>query len=258
MPRARIFWSTGRPALPCPAMIHPPRLLRPVPSERPRRLRRLRPRVAVLSALLAVGGSLACDRNIEPYLPGEEPREPDLARIFPGPPAGSMQGGVDGGGAGEGAAAQAMAADASGPEAGAGRAAFPPSRTEGAGAAGGADAKPISGRIELAPELAGARPEGAILFVIARPEGAVGGPPLAVLRIPDPEFPVEFEIGPGDVMIPSMRFAGPISLTARLDSDGNAMTRAEVDLSSPTAPPAEPGTTGVALVLSQKGQADGR
>jgi len=210
--------------------------------------------VAVLGTLLALGGGLGCDRNIEPYQPGEEPREPDLARIFPGPPAGGMQGGVAGGGSGEGAAAQAMAADTSGPEAGAGRSAFPPSRTEGAGGAGATEAKPIRGRIEIAPELAGARPEGAILFVIARPEGAVAGPPLAVLRIPDPEFPVEFEIGPGDVMIPSMQFAGPISLTARLDSDGNAMTRAETDLSSPTAPPAEPGTTGIELVLSQKGQ----
>lgn len=217
----------------------------------PRRPRRPRPGVAVLGTLLAVGGGLACDRNIEAFQPGEEPREPDLARIFPGPPAGGMQGGVEG--AGEGAAGQAIAADASGPEAGAGRSAFPPSRTEGAGAAAGADAKPITGRIELAPDLANARPEGAILFVIARPEGAVGGPPLAVLRIPDPVFPVEFEIGPGDVMIPSMQFAGPITLTARLDSDGNAMTRAESDLSSPTAPPAEPGTTGVELVLSQKG-----
>ena len=37
----------------------------------------------VLGLLLA-----GCDRNIEPYQPGEEPRAPDLARIFPGPPGG--------------------------------------------------------------------------------------------------------------------------------------------------------------------------
>jgi hypothetical protein len=188
---------------------------------------------------------LGCDRNIEPYQPGEEPRDPDLARIFPGPPAGGMgAGGAEGGAAGAGAS----------------RAAFPPSRTEAADGPSAASegattatAAPISGRIELAPELAGERPAGATLFVIARPEGAVGGPPLAVLRIPDPEFPVEFEIGPGDVMIPSMRFEGPISLTARLDTDGNAMTRAATDLSSAAAPPAPPGTTAVVLVLAQKG-----
>ena len=75
------------------------------------------------------------------------------------------------------------------------------------------------------------------------------GPPLAVLRIPDPDFPVDFEIGPADVMIPTMRFAGSITLSARLDSDGNAMTRADSDLASGEIPPQEPGATGVTLVL---------
>lgn len=117
----------------------------------------------------------------------------------------------------------------------------------GGAAAGGA--APISGRIELPAALAGQRPAGAVLFVIARPQGQAGGPPLAVLRIPDPSFPVDFEIGPGDVMIPSMRFAGPISLTARLDADGNAMTRGASDLASEEASPLEPGATGVRLVL---------
>ena len=206
-------------------------------------------RAAFGAGVVIVYAGLGCDRNIEPYQPGEEPRQPDLARIFPGPPAGALEAG-------------------NAENTGAGRAAFPPSRTEGASgpasdasagppASGEAmasiEAGPITGRVEIAPDLAGDEPAGAILFVIARPEGAVGGPPLAVLRIPNPEFPVEFEIGPGDVMIPSMRFEGPISLTARLDSDGNAMTRVETDLSSATAPPALPGTTGVVLVLGQKG-----
>jgi hypothetical protein len=200
-----------------------------------------RRRVAL--ATLGVAVLVGCDRNIEPYRPGEEPRAPDLARIFPKPTAGEM-GGEE--------------------TSGADRAALPPSRTESGGGpeAGGAladasapagGAGPISGRIELAPELAAARPDGAVLFVIARPQGARGGPPLAVLRIPEPEFPYEFEIGPADVMIPSMRFEGPISLSARLDADGNAMTRGESDLSSAPAEPLTPGTTGVALVLGQKG-----
>lgn len=260
-------WSPGPPALPCRAMSprpdqHPPKMRRsPRPARRPRAIGRLPG--PLLAGLLAAAG-LACDRNIEPFEPGEVPRSPDLARIFPGAPAGGMRGGAEAGGA-----AAALAADAQEAGAGAARGAFPPTRTEGAGTVAAADAggaaastagagaasagSPITGRIEVAPELAGSLPAGAILFVIARPEGAVGGPPLAVLRIPEPEFPVAFEIGPGDVMIPSMRFAGPIALTARLDSDGNAMTRAGSDLSSPAAPPAEPGTTGVVLVLSQKG-----
>ncbi len=111
----------------------------------------------------------------------------------------------------------------------------------------------IEGRIELAPELAGARPEAGVLFVIARHQGTQGGPPLAVLRLPNPEFPLEFSIGPENVMIPSMRFEGAISLSARLDADGNAMTRGSDDISSQVEEPLAPGATGVKLVLNDRG-----
>jgi hypothetical protein len=198
-----------------------------------------------------VGLAIACDRNIEPYQPGEEPREPDLARIFPSPPAGAAAG-MAGGGEVEAPIAAGAETAVEGEGGGASRAAFPPSRTEGAGSSAVAG-QPISGRIEVAPALAGEAPEGAVLFVIARTAGATGGPPLAVLRIPEPELPLEFEIGPGDVMIPSMRFEGLISLSARLDADGNAMTRGPTDLSSAVAESLSPGTTDVTLVLAQKG-----
>ena len=48
----------------------------------------------LFSGLLAGVAGLACDRNIEPFEPGEVPRAPDLARIFPGAPAGGMRGGA--------------------------------------------------------------------------------------------------------------------------------------------------------------------
>jgi hypothetical protein len=183
--------------------------------------------------------SLGCDRNIEKYQPGEEPSSPDLSRIFPAP-----AGGV-------GSAETSDTADAR-----PARQALPPSRAEAAApAADGAteSAAPIAGQIDIAPELAGAKPVGGILFVIARPSGARGGPPLAVLRIADPSFPLSFTIGPENVMIPSMKFAGAISLSARLDADGNAMTRGTGDLSSPVAEQLSPGATGVQLVLSEQG-----
>ena len=97
------------------------------------------------------------------------------------------------------------------------------------------------------------RPDGGVLFVIARPQGATGGPPLAVLRIPSPEFPLAFTIGPENVMIPSMQFAGAISISARLDADGNAMTRGSGDISSATVEGLSPGAEGVRLVLSERG-----
>lgn len=215
------------------------------PLARPRAVPRRAGVGVPLSILTGVALALAsCDRNIEPYKPGEEPKAPDLARIFPGPPGGGM-------GAGGPAAEQVMADDSSGAPA---RGAFPPSRNEGAGgasasAAASGESAPITGRVELPETLAAARPAQGVLFVIARPQGATSGPPLAVVRVGDPEFPVDFAIGPGDVMIPSMQFAGPITLTARLDADGNAMTRGDGDLASEEAAGLEPGATGVSLVL---------
>ncbi len=184
--------------------------------------------------VVAISSVAGCDRNIEPFQPGEQPSPPDLARIFPGPPAGV-------------GTAETKNADLGIPD----RSALPPSRAEGSALANPGGAAPIEGRIELASELA--RPAAAVLFVIARPQGSEGGPPLAVLRIPNPEFPLEFSIGPDNVMIPSLRFEGAISLSARLDADGNAMTRGSGDISSQVEEPLAPGATGVTLLLNERG-----
>ena len=179
---------------------------------------------------------LGCDRNIESFQPGEEPSEPDLARIFPGPPPSSAEN-------------EDLRSNSRAPD----RAALPPSRAEGSATAAATGAAPIEGSIELASEWASAQPAGAILFIIARPQGATGGPPLAVVRVADPSFPYAFSIGPDNVMIPSMRFEGEISLSARLDADGNAMTRGPDDISSPTLSSLAPGASGVRIVLSDRG-----
>ena len=63
------------------------------------------------------------------------------------------------------------------------------------------------------------------LYIVARAAGAQGGPPLAVKRIVGPTFPVSFSLGPGDVMMPGMAFKGPLDLSARLDRDGDPLTR---------------------------------
>ncbi len=183
----------------------------------------------------------ACDRNIEPFQPGEESSPPDLARIFPGPPAGEAEVGAANSPTGYSGTGQVA------------RQALPPSRAEAGRPDPAAGAAPIEGQIEIAPNLVSARPPGGVLFVIARPEGTRGGPPLAVLRIDAPSFPVSFRIGPDNVMIPSMQFAGSISLTARLDADGNAMTRGASDLSGAVTEALTPGARGVRLVLSERG-----
>jgi len=175
----------------------------------------------VAIGLLAVSG---CDRNIEAYREDEAPSRPDLSRIFPAPAEPVEMG--DRGRPGM----QASAAPTRG-------------STAPAGASG-----TISGRLHLAEGVDAA--PGAVLFVIARSYGAAGGPPLAVLRVPSPRFPFDFEIGAADMMIQTMRFEGPLSLTVRLDSDGNAMSRDANDPSASTPAAVTPGTTGLELTLN--------
>jgi hypothetical protein len=52
-------------------------------------------------------------------------------------------------------------------------------------------------------------------------------------------------------MIRAMPFVGPIHLSARLDSDGNAMTKLPGDLSGAAPEPHQPGDRGVSIVIDQ-------
>lgn len=180
--------------------------------------------VLLFAALGALGG---CDRKVEPFVPGEQPSQPDLRRIFP---PGAEQAAKS-----SGPMAQGASPDRGGPPPA-------PDEADGAGA-------PVRGRVTIAPELVARAPAGAVLFVIAR-RGATG-PPLAVKRVESPKFPFEFEIGPGDRMIQAMPFAGPIQLSARLDGDGNATSRTAGDLQGAAPGPVEPGARDVEIVLGE-------
>jgi hypothetical protein len=190
----------------------------------PRRL------VSALGALaFATGAAVGCDRGVEPFDPAEQPQQPDLSRIFP-----------------EGAERSARPAPMA--------AAPAPAAAGGATGSRGAppvasSAKPVQGTVTVAEALSDRVPAGAVLFLIAR--SGASGPPLAVKRIASPRFPLDFAIGPDDRMITAMPFAGPIRLTARVDSDGNVTTRTPGDLQGAADGDFHPGDTGVALVLDE-------
>jgi len=184
---------------------------------------------AIVAAIVASG----CDRAVEPYVPGEQPSQPDLSRIFP---EGAERATKEGPTPGQGGARPGMPGRGGPAVAG--------------GGGGGDDAAPVSGTVSLSPELARKAPAGAILFIIAR-GGQQAGPPLAVKRIESPKFPVEFSLGPDDRMIKQMPFVGPIQLSARLDADGNAMTRAPGDLQGQAPDAHQPGDTGIAITIDQ-------
>ena len=107
----------------------------------------------------------------------------------------------------------------------------------------------ISGTIEVAPALrskAGGKP---VLFLIARKGG--GGPPLAVVRVANPRFPLAFEISKRNVMIPGVPFEGMVSLAARLDADGSAGPAGAGDLEGRTARPVRVGAKDVRIVIDK-------
>jgi hypothetical protein len=176
----------------------------------------------IATAALALAFSIAfgCDRNLEPLVPGEQPRIPDLSKIFPEPVKQQE-----------------------------------PQARRGAAPVGSQNrgtAPPIQGRIELAPELAGEIPVGSVLFIMARRTGEEAGPPLAVHRVAAPQLPFDFEIGPGDTMGSSARFAGELQITARLDSDGNPTTLLPGDIQGVAAESHTPGSDGVSIVLDRR------
>jgi len=163
---------------------------------------------------------LACDRRVEPYVPPEQEPPPSGRPVrIPG--------------------LERPAVNTDSPPAAGARMGAPAAAQQDSGAA-------IQGEIRLGP--GAATPDGGVLFVIAR--GASPGPPLAVKRLDPGPFPMVFSLGPSDVMIQGVPFAGPIRLTARLDSDGDPLTRGPDDLAAEHPSALAPGTTGIELILN--------
>ncbi|HWO42981.1 MAG TPA: cytochrome c-type biogenesis protein CcmH [Candidatus Eisenbacteria bacterium] len=114
-----------------------------------------------------------------------------------------------------------------------------------------ADSRPITGRVTLASKVqapAGAR---TALFIIAR-SAAGHGPPVAVKKIDRPTFPIVYSLGPEHVMIRGRSFSGKLNISARLDRDGDPMTRETGDLVGEYRNnPVEAGSKEVDIVLDQ-------
>jgi hypothetical protein len=173
--------------------------------------------VSLFVLLFLVGG---CHRNVEPFDPDEQVVEPDLSAIFPE--------GVE--------------------RSNASRAEAPAPMPMGDRRAAVGTGPPVTGQVLLAPELTGRVPQGAVLFLIARTSDSER--PIAVKRIPAPEFPLAFELGPEDRMPHAMPFVGPFQLVARVDADGEAATQVG-DLQGAAQGTHSPGATGVIILIDE-------
>ena len=109
----------------------------------------------------------------------------------------------------------------------------------------------LSGAVEVAPELAGEVPENATLYLIVRVAGRDGGAPLAVQQIRSRSLPLAFVITEYDAMIEGTPLIGEMSVTARVDQDGDAFTTTAGDLVGQTSPVVA-GDNGIIIELNER------
>jgi len=108
-------------------------------------------------------------------------------------------------------------------------------------------ARSVSGTVDFGESIASKVPKQGTLFLIARPEGVLSGPPLAAKRHSLVKFPFDFKIGQENVMLEGNTFEGNVTVTARWDLDG--MPKASPDDIDGSVTVTS-GSTGVKIVLS--------
>jgi cytochrome c-type biogenesis protein CcmH len=112
---------------------------------------------------------------------------------------------------------------------------------------GGAHA--VAGTITLAPDRMAKLGASDTLFILARPAGEKNGPPLAVLKMVGIKFPLKYELGQEDVLMPGKFFSGKVEVQAVLRKSGIATLPVPGDVRGVHAQPVEPGAKGVDIVL---------
>jgi len=93
------------------------------------------------------------------------------------------------------------------------------------------------------------RPTSGVLYVMVRRSPDGGGPPAAAVRLDPRGVPGTFSVTDRDLMMGG-EWPAQVWVEARLDTDGDPMTKDAADLVAPIAGPFEAQATGVALVLN--------
>lgn len=125
-------------------------------------------------------------------------------------------------------------------------AAGPPGGAPPPPAAEGEAGRKVAGTVDIDPALRAQVPAGALVFVTVREAGFGAGPPMAAKRLPA-SFPLRFEIGISDSMM-GQPLPAEMLIEARLDADGDPMSRSKADPSD-RRDDVKAGTTDLNLVL---------
>ena len=106
----------------------------------------------------------------------------------------------------------------------------------------------VKGRIEVAPAVADKIEPGDAIYVIAR--NAATGTAVAVVRLAAPEkFPLPFTLSGSHTMQPGSGLFGKVRLQARVDKDGDAMSKNPGDVVGEVGDLVEVPASGVVLEL---------
>lgn len=111
----------------------------------------------------------------------------------------------------------------------------------------------ITGSIVLAPSVAKARPKAGTLYLVARrisDNPSARGTLIAVKKLPATTFPLPFALTGADMPFQNGPFDGELTLTARIDQDGDPLTHEKGDVLG-TIPKIKVGAKHVKLVLDQ-------
>lgn len=110
----------------------------------------------------------------------------------------------------------------------------------------------IRGSLNLTDSVKAKVPTGGTIFLIARALLPAGGPGpvLAAKRLTVGAWPQPFELSASDVMISGMSLSGKVVLGARVDQDGDAMTKQSGDVEGISTPVEVP-ASGVVVLLDK-------
>ena len=115
----------------------------------------------------------------------------------------------------------------------------------------------ITGTLKLDPKLKADVKAGAVLFLIARRDagGQGKGMLLAAKKVPiggADMFPFKYRIGQKDVMMQGTDFNGAIRISARVDGDGDALSKNPGDITGKNSSAVPTGTAAVNFTLDTK------
>ncbi len=115
--------------------------------------------------------------------------------------------------------------------------------------------KEIAGTVSLAKGAEKNINSTGVLFVFAKNAGGKAGdgaPPVAVLKIPQPKFPVTFKISAQNLMIPGSAFEGPFDVYARYSPSGDAIDKTGPEGSTASKTPIKVGQADLKIELKAK------